>query len=186
MPHMAAAPLAALIGGGLGIANTALGKGKKTQYSSGLSPQAQGLSDQMSQYISRGLNQPRSYAQINPMSVQAMDLISRSFLGKGYTQPGYAQSAMGGGPQMPGSPQQMQPGVSGMQQRFGPTQMGMPQQMGRQMPLGIPQPGQMPQMPQRQQMVQPFQRQNPWQATVPRNFNQGNNYGQFVEPWNQP
>jgi len=122
---MAAAPLAALIGGGLGLASSVIGgKGKKTEYTSGLSPQAQGVSDQMGKYISSGLNKPIAYANVNPMAIQAMDMMSRMFTGQGYSQPDYGMSASGGGPTGMGMPQQ---------------QYGMPSQMGPQMPQGMPQ-----------------------------------------------
>ena len=153
MPHMAAAPLAALITGGTGLAGSLLSKGKKTEYTSGLSPQAQGISNQMSQYISQGLNRPTAYANVNPMSINAMDMISRMFMGKGYTQPDYGMSAPGGGPSGMGMPQQQMPQYPpygggggqppmpqgypmprpqyGMYQAMPP---GMPQQMGPQYP----------------------------------------------------
>ena len=57
----------------------------------------------MSSYISQGLNKPVAYADVNPMSIQAMDMISKMFTGQGYTQPSYSYSAAGGGPAARGS-----------------------------------------------------------------------------------
>lgn len=113
---------AAIMGGG-SLLGGIFGKGKKTEYTNALSPQAQGVSDQMGRYISQGLNKPIAYANVNPMAIQAMDMISRMFMGQGYSQPNYGMSAPGGGP----------------------TGMGMPQQTGPQTPYGMPS-----QMPGRQ------------------------------------
>jgi hypothetical protein len=113
---------AAIMGGG-SLLGGIFGKGKKTEYTNALSPQAQGVSDQMGRYISAGLNKPIAYANVNPMAIQAMDMISRMFMGQGYSQPNYGMSAQGGGP----------------------SGMGMPQQTGPQTPYGMPS-----QMPGRQ------------------------------------
>jgi len=122
---MPAAAVPAIIGAVGSIGGALIGgKGKPTQYTSGLSPQAQGISDQMASYIRGGMNKPIAYANVNPMATQAMDMISRMFMGQGYSQPNYGMSAPGGGPTGMGMPQQQTP-------------YGMPPQMGPQMPPGI-------------------------------------------------
>lgn len=133
---MPASVVAAGIGAAGGIGSALLSKGKKTQYTQGLSPQAQGVSDQMAKYISGGLNRPTSYANVNPMQIQAMDMISRMFMGKGYEQPNYGMSAQGGGPSgmgMPGYPGYGQP-------------RGTPRRTPAQTQRGQPYPSQRPQM----------------------------------------
>ena len=96
-----AAPIIGAVGG---IGSALLSKGKKTEYTSGRSPQAQGIENQMAQYISGGLNKPTAYANVNPMAINAMDMISRMFMGKGYAGPQYGMSAPGGGPSGQGMP----------------------------------------------------------------------------------
>lgn len=143
--------IASLLGG------SGLLKGKKQEYTSGLSPQAEAINKQMGDYISQGLNRPTAYADVNPMSINAMDMISRMFMGKGYTQPNYGISAPGGGPSGMGMPQQTMPqyppqyggayggggggqppmpqGYPMPQQQYMPQGMqGMPQQMGPMYP----------------------------------------------------
>lgn len=127
---------------GIGLAGTLFGgKGKKTQYTQGLSPQAQGVSNQMAQYIQGGMRQPIQYANVNPMQIQAMDMISRMFTGKPYTQPQYGVSGQYGGPTGPQNPQipqgqylQRPSPFPGMQQ----PSMGMPGQIPGQMPGPMP------------------------------------------------
>ncbi len=122
---MPAAAVPAIIGavGGIGSALIGSGsKGKKTEYTSGRSPQATALENQYSNYISQGLGKPVAYANVNPMAIQAMDMISRMFMGQGYSQPSYGMSAPGGGPTGMGMPQQ---------------QYGMPSQTNPQMPQGM-------------------------------------------------
>ena len=135
---MPAAYVPAIIGAVGTLGGAALSKGKKTEYTSGLSPQAQGISDQMSRYISQGMNQPTAYANVNPMAIQAMDMISKMFTGKAYTQPDYGMSAQGGGPSGMGMPQQGGYNPYG-QPQGGYTPYGMPNQTGPQTPYQKPQ-----------------------------------------------
>ena len=124
---MPAAAVPAIIGAVGGIGSALIGsKGKKTEYTSGRSPQASALENQMSSYISQGLNKPIAYADVNPMSIQAMDMMSKMFTGQGYTQPQYGMSAAGGGPTGMGMPQAPQTPQYGM-----PSQ-AMPQPPQRQ------------------------------------------------------
>lgn len=119
---MPAAAVPAIIGAAGTLGGALLGgKGKPTQYTNAMDPQAQGISDQMARYISGGMNKPIAYANVNPMAIQAMDMISRMFMGQGYSQPNYGMSAQGGGPSGMGMPQPY----------------GMPPQMGPQMPQGM-------------------------------------------------
>jgi hypothetical protein len=127
---MPAAAVPAIIGAVGGIGSALIGsKGKKTEYTSGRSPQATALESQVSNYISQGLNKPIAYANVNPMSIQAMDMISKMFMGQGYTQPGYGQSAVGGGPssQIYGMPQ-----TQSQQTSYGMSSQAMPQSGLRQ------------------------------------------------------
>jgi len=130
---MPAAAVPAIIGAVGGIGSALIGgKGKKTEYTSGRSPQATALESQMSNYISQGLNKPIAYANVNPMSIQAMDMISKMFMGQGYTQPQYGMSAAGGGPTGMGMPQQQtQTTQYGMPTQTQP-QSGLRQFYGRQ------------------------------------------------------
>jgi hypothetical protein len=152
---MPAATIPAIIGAAGTVGGALLSKGKKTEYTSGLSPQAQGISNQMANYISGGMNKPTAYANVNPMAIQAMDMISKMFTGKAYSQPDYGQSAMGGGPS--GWGQQAQQGQGGYNPypQGGYTPYGMPRQMGPQIPAQTPFPptqyygGGMPQGPGR-------------------------------------
>lgn len=123
---------AAAITAGGSLIGGLLGKGKKTEYTNALSPQAQGVSDQMGRYISSGMNKPIAYANVNPMAIQAMDLISRMFMGKSYSQPDYGMS-YGGGPSGMSVPQGYGMPPVNMNYRGFPVP-GMPQQMGPQMP----------------------------------------------------
>ena len=124
---MPAPVVAAGIGAAGGLGSALLSRGKKTKYTQGLSPQAQGISNQVARYISQGMQRPHAYAQVNPMATNAMDVFSRAFYGKPYAQPQYGMSAPGGGPMgMPGMPQ------GGGQ--AGITPYGMPRQMGPQYP----------------------------------------------------
>jgi hypothetical protein len=157
--------VASLLGG------SGLFKGKKQEYTSGRSPQAQGIENQMSQYISGGLGKPTAYANVNPMAINAMDMISRMFMGKGYAGPQYGMSAPGGGPTGQGippgygqygappqpppntpdfmgsprmSPQMAQGGgMNGMPPNRGgwAPPQGMPPQMGPQVPPQMTGPG---------------------------------------------
>jgi hypothetical protein len=131
---MAAAAVPAIIGAVGSVGGALLSKGKKTEYTSGLSPQAQGISNQMASYISQGMSKPTAYANVNPMAIQAMDMISKMFTGKAYTQPDYGQSAQGGGPST---------GNYG-QQQGGYTPYGMPNMTTPQIPM-MPQNYQQPQ-----------------------------------------
>ncbi len=138
---MPAAAVPAIIGAVGGIGSALIGsKGKKTEYTSGRSPQATALESQMSNYISQGLNKPIAYANVNPMSIQAMDMISKMFMGQGYTQPQYGMSAAGGGPTGMGMPQSSgMPGINAYAQSYQYPQMpqsqyGMPSQTGPQYP----------------------------------------------------
>jgi len=133
-----------IIGAVGGIGSALLGgKGKPTEYTSGRSPQAQGIESQMAQYISGGLGKPTAYANVNPMAINAMDMISRMFMGKGYAGPQYGMSAPGGGPTGQGMPPMPSYGPPQGQPQYGMPGMGRPPWMG--MPGMPPQMG--PQMP---------------------------------------
>jgi len=109
------------------------GKGEEIKYSP-MNPQANQMQNQLMQYLMSRMGQQNPFAQVNPMSMNAMNMVSSYYTGNPYTQPGWGQGSpggpnpfanqrmqLGGGGQMPqmggqpgmGGPGRMQPGMGG-------------------------------------------------------------------------
>ena len=127
-----------------------LGKGKEIEYTP-MNKQGNQMQNQLMQYLMSRMGGQNPYARVNPMSMNAMNMVSSHYTGQPYTQPGWGQGSPGGpnpfanqrvpmgggqpGGGMPGmgGPGRM-PGMPGSQMNPGRGGGGVNQQALRQRP----------------------------------------------------
>ena len=99
------------------------GKGKEIEYSP-MNKQGNEMQNQLMQYLMGRIGQQNPFARVNPMSMNAMNMVSSHYTGQPYTQPGWGQgspggpnpfASPGGSPRIP-----MNPGMGGPCRMQGP------------------------------------------------------------------
>ena len=111
---------------GVGLLGQLFGGGNKPVEHKPINPQMDKNQQQLMAYLMSQIGQQRPMAPINPMALNAMNLMSSQYLGKGYQHPGLQMVQPPGGPMIPQSfGQGMNPGM-------GPgTGMGQPRNPGQ-------------------------------------------------------
>jgi len=89
--------IAALGSLGVGLYQTLSGKGKGEEIKySPMNPQANQQQNQLMQYLMSRVGGQNPFARVNPMSMNAMNMVSSHYTGQPYTQPGWGQGSPGG------------------------------------------------------------------------------------------
>lgn len=83
------------------------GRGEPTEYKP-TNPQASAQQNELMEYLMGKMREQQPYAQVNPMSMDAMNMASQFYTGSPYMHPGF------GGQAPPMGQPGMQPGMGGM------------------------------------------------------------------------
>jgi hypothetical protein len=81
--------LSAIISGGAGLLGSLFGKGKETEYTSGLSESDQMYRDYMNKYLMNKMQSPYQYAKMSSATPDALNMLYQTFFGQNFKVPGY-------------------------------------------------------------------------------------------------